>query len=84
MAVLSDIDRADLFAEINRDRTAIDGMSITKAELRAALNAADDWANTNAASYNAALPQPARGQMSATQKAALLMYVIRKRHDVGS
>jgi hypothetical protein len=84
MAVLSDTDRTDLFAELNRDRTAIDGMSITKADLRAALNAADDWANSNAASYNAALPQPARGAMTSAQKAALLMYVIRKRREAGS
>jgi hypothetical protein len=84
MAVLSDTDRADLFAEINRDRGAIAGMSITKADLRAALNAADDWANTNASAYNSALPLPARTAMTADQKAALLMYVIRKRRDSGS
>lgn len=84
MAAMSDADRVNLFAEINRDHTAIEGLSLTKAELRAALNAADDWLSSNAASFNAALPQPARGSLTAGQKASLLMYVARQRRESGA
>jgi hypothetical protein len=36
-------------------------LPVSKADLRAAVNAADDWASASAAGYNAALPAPARG-----------------------
>lgn len=80
MAALSDADRAAICAQWQRDNTIACG--ITKADLRAAFNAADDWADANANEYNSALPQPARSTLTAKQKAHLLMAVIAKRHDV--
>jgi hypothetical protein len=83
MAVLSDNDRLELWAEVMRDLGSTGAsVSIEKADLRAALDAADSWVDTNAASYNTALPQPARGALTARQKAHLLMYVIRRRFEV--
>lgn len=80
MAVLSDPDRAALNAQLMRDLSdAHESCPLTKAELRAAINAADDWANTNAASYNSALPVAARNNLTANQKARLLLAVIRQR-----
>lgn len=79
MAVLSDSDRAALHADFMRVAENILGLGITKAELRLAFNAADDWADTNASAFNLAIPQPARGAMTSRQKTLLLSYVILKR-----
>jgi hypothetical protein len=56
-----------------------EALGLSKADLRAAMNAADAWADTNAAAYNSALPLPARTTLTATQKARLLLAVIRQR-----
>jgi len=81
MAVLSDADRALTHAEWmslgNFPPTVL------KADLRAAVNAVDDWVDTNAAAYNTALPQPFRGDATAAQKALVLQFVVSKRFDTG-
>jgi molybdopterin-guanine dinucleotide biosynthesis protein len=83
MAVLPDNDRLALWADLMREMSASgEAVSITKADLRAALNAADAWADSNAAAYNTAIPQPARNALTARQKARLLMYVMRRRYEV--
>jgi hypothetical protein len=82
MAVLTDPDRADLWADYMRDNTAPYGV-LTKADLRAAVNALDDYFNANAAAINAAIPQPARGALSAAQKARLLQLVVARRYIKG-
>lgn len=83
MAVLPDADRFDLWAELMRAISdAHEPVAITKADLRAALNAADAWAEANATAYNTALPQPARGALTAAQKARILMLVVRRRWEV--
>src|SRR5262245_48275747 len=56
--------------------------SLNRADLRAAINATDDWVVANAASFNSALPQPARGTLTAPQKALLLSYVVRRRYVI--
>lgn len=85
MAVLSDAERLALWAEFMRDRSsARDPLSLTKADLRAAVNAVDDWLNTNAAALNAAIPQPARGALSVSQKALLLQHVVARRYLSGA
>lgn len=82
MAVLSDNDRIAVWLQWMREnKEAITG-AMTKAELRAAINDADTWASDNAASFNSALPLPARTVLSAKQKAALLMFVIERRWGV--
>jgi hypothetical protein len=58
--------------------------AVTKADLRAAVDALDDFLNTNAAAINTAIPQPARGALTTTQKAKLLMFVIRQRYVKGA
>lgn len=83
MAVLSDNDRATLWAALMREISATgQTVSITKPDLRAAVNAADQWADDNAASFNSAIPQPARSALTAQQKARLLLFVIRRRFEV--
>lgn len=85
MAVLSDDDRAAVNAEYQRELSDVREAlgSLTKAELRAAVNAIDAFMDANAAALNSALPQPARGVLTTAQKARLLMFVIRKRYLTG-
>lgn len=56
--------------------------AMTKADLLAAVAAVDDWIDANAASYNQALPQPARDALTAPQKVELLYRVARRRYEV--
>lgn len=53
---------------------------LTKADVRAAVNAADDWAEANSTSYNTALPQPFRNTATAAAKGLLLCFVIMRRN----
>jgi hypothetical protein len=51
----------------------------TNAQLKAAFDAADDWADSNAASYNSALPTTFRNNATNEQKAFLLGVLCMKR-----
>lgn len=53
--------------------------AITKADLAAAVAATDDWVDAQQSSFNQALPQPARSQLSLGQKTFLLCYVAMRR-----
>lgn len=77
MAVLSEQDRFRTFAQFMRE-VALPGL--TKAQLRAAVDAADDWAEANAASYNTALPAAFRTTASTAVKGLLLCFVIMRRN----
>lgn len=52
-----------------------EGSAFTKAQLRAAVDSADDWADTNASSFNTALPAAFRTAASTPQKNLLLAFV---------
>lgn len=80
MAVLSDEERRRTTAQWMRAN--LEAVSITKADLRAAVNATDQWIDDNASAYNLALPQPARGALSATQKTLLFVYVAMRRRGL--
>lgn len=80
MAALPDIDRANLTAEIQRTSDCPGG--VTKPQLRAVVNAMDDWWETVAAAGNTAIPQPQRGILTTKQKAALFMLLLRRKYEV--
>jgi hypothetical protein len=84
MAVLSTTERAAGTAayseECSNERSALE---LTKVNLRAAYDAADTWADTNAAAFNTALPVAARTALTASQKARLLLHVVRRRYQNG-
>ena len=80
MAILSDTDRALISAEIQRTGDCPGGL--TKAQLRAAFNAMDDWWETQANAGNTAIPQPQRTILTTKQKAAMFMAVLRRRYEV--
>lgn len=83
MATLPNLDRADVWAKMMSDASNTrDSLPLVKADLRAAVNAVDDWVDANAAAFNTAIPQPARGALTAKQKAKLLFYVVNRRFEV--
>jgi len=57
--------------------------ALSKADLRAAVDATDTWIDNNQASYNAALPEPSRTELTAAQKTLLLCAVALMRQGVG-
>ncbi len=77
MAILPDADRFDAWRRWMRDNT--ENCGFTKAELRAALDATDDWIEANQASFVQALPTAFRTASTTAQKVRLFTYVTRKR-----
>lgn len=61
-----------------REETA-EPHAFTKPQLAAAVTAADQWVEDNAASFNAALPVAFRTSASVAQKVALLGFVLWRR-----
>ena len=86
MAVLTDEQRKEEWAEFMRavcsDQEPLTGM--TKADIRAAVNALDDYLNDNAAAINQSLPEPARSELTTPQKARLLTRVVARRYLTGA
>ena len=83
MAELSEGDRVICWEKWMRDnKDAITG-ALTRAELRAAVDAVDTWLNDNASALNTAIPQPARGVLTTAQKARLTTIVIERRWGAG-
>lgn len=77
MAVLSELRRADLRKRLHQLLSQLGlPVSALKAEINATIDAADDWREANAVSFNQALPLAARNALNAKQKALILMLVI--------
>lgn len=77
MAVLSDAERVRGWRAWMRKNG--EPCAFTKTALRAAFDAADQWADDNATSFNSALPTGAnsfRTLASTQQKSLLLVYVV--------
>jgi len=80
MAILTDTDRKNIHTELMRDQSRNrKSIGVNKADLRSAINASDQWMEDNKASFNAAIPQPAKSALTAQQKALLLQFVAAKR-----
>lgn len=58
--------------------------AVTKADLQAAIVAMDQWLDDNKASANSALPTAARNNLTAAQKAEILIYVVGRRWAEGA
>lgn len=83
MAALTEQDRQGLWRDFQAEASSIwENLDLTKAELKAAVDATDDWIETNQASFNSALPQPARSNLTQKQKVRLFMLVAQKRFNV--
>jgi len=86
MPTMSGADRVGVGGQfqinVSRRRDSLAGL--LKADVQAAVAAVDDWVVANQASFNAALPLPARTSLTAAQKAELLALVLQRRYDVGA
>lgn len=78
MALLDATNRTRTGAQFQRENT--EPSSWVKSELTAAIAAADQWCEDNAAAFNTALPVAFRTKASTTQKAMLLAFVIMRRN----
>lgn len=58
MALLTDADRREVWAALMRD--ALGSVAATKPQLRAAVDAADGWADGQLAGFTGAIPAPVR------------------------
>lgn len=85
MAALSDAHRIELWAEFMRDISRErEQITVSKADLRAAVDATDDWVEANKVSFNNALPAAAKANLTAAQKARLLSFVVKQRFVKGA
>ena len=84
MAVLSNADRKEIWAQYMRTVSQAGEAygALSKADLRAAVNATDQWIEDNAGSYNSTIPLPARTALSVAQKTRLFNFVATKRFGV--
>jgi hypothetical protein len=60
-------------------RRQLEPCAFTKTDLRAAVDATDDWIDANATSFNSALPAEFRTTATATQKTLLFCYIAMRR-----
>lgn len=80
---LSDEDRLALWARFMRDvslREEVFGQ-LSKHEIRDAVDAIDQWIDDNISSFNAAIPLPARNELTAKQKAEILCIITTRRWE---
>lgn len=84
MATLPNQDRAQLWADLMSQMSAVREStgSLTKADVRDAINAVDDRISETEAGDNAALPQAVREQLTAKRKRQLDLAVRCKRLEV--
>lgn len=77
MAALSSQDRQRISTGLQRAATSLFGgvPNVLKSDLLAAVNATDDWIDSNAASFNSALPVAFRTNASLAQKTILFCAV---------
>jgi hypothetical protein len=81
MAVMSAGERAAACATFMQNKSNLRELlaGVTKADIRAAIDAVDQWADDNTSSFNTAIPLPARTALTTQQKAEILLIVIRRR-----
>ena len=80
MALLPDTDRVEVWVQMMNDLSGRrEATPFLKDDLRAAIDAADQWVSDNQASFNTALPEPFKSTGSTSQKALVLQFVIQKR-----
>lgn len=79
MPIMPDDQRKIIVEEILSKNRASEIDSLTFEEMLAFVGAIDDWVVANQSDFNASLPQPARGALTARQKAWAFNLVVRRR-----
>lgn len=84
MAVLADADRKAIYATFMSDSSGIHEHlgDMLKADLRALVNAVDQWIDDHAADFNNALPEPGKTQLTTKQKVKIFVEVAERRWEV--
>jgi hypothetical protein len=83
MATLPNPDRQQVHAQLMQRLSDMgEAVGMTKSDLRGAINAADDWLDSNMAAYNLALPLLVRNLLTARLKALILVLLILRRFEV--
>lgn len=80
MAVLPALDRNRIWRWFMRKNT--EGCNFTKTDLQSAVDATDSWIDSNATSFNNALPVAFRNNATLTQKTLLFCYVAMRRANI--
>lgn len=78
MALLDETGRFRVWAQAMRNMPGVLS-GVTKPQLRAAVDATDQWIEDNQASFNTALPAAFRTNATPAQKTFLLCYVAMRR-----
>lgn len=71
---------AEFMSQISSRREFFGGLS--KEDLRAAVDAIDEWIEDNMASFNSAIGQLARDALTTKQKIELFFAIVKKRWEV--
>lgn len=81
---LTDNQRRRIWAYFMRaasTRQELIGTTLNKTQLREAVDAIDDWIDLNATSFNNALPNPAKTQLTTKQKYELFSSVLTLKYN---
>jgi hypothetical protein len=85
MPILSNEERAEITRSFMAETSDLgEDLGITKVDIRAAVDATDDWRVANASSANQALPLPFRSVASAAQKSRVMTLVIARAYQTGA
>jgi len=80
---LNNQERTEIWARFQDDESKIRrSIDVDKSDLRAAVDAMDDWWDTVEAAGNAAIPQPARSALTGRQKKYLFMLLLQTRFNL--
>jgi hypothetical protein len=84
MAVMTNADRLAARQAFTQELCTIrEAIAPNKTDLLAAIGAIDQWISDNAASFNSAIPLPARTSLTTSQKARLFWAVAYRRFVAG-
>ncbi len=76
-------ERQEIWARFQNDESKLRrSIDVDKADLRAAVDAMDDWWDTVEAQGNLAIPQPARGALTGRQKKYIFLLLLQTRFNL--
>lgn len=80
MPQLTNVKRVEIWQNFMSE--PLGDISVTKQELRLAVDEIDTWLDDNFTSFNQSIPQPARAALTRKQKVLLMVMVLQKRFGV--
>ena len=83
MANLSDAKRKEIWSQYMQDASIVwEIIPIGKTDLRAVVNAIDQWIENNASSFNNAIPEPGKSALTKKQKYRIFKEIIKRKWEV--